>query len=422
MWRGFRRVEDPSSHGGHNPEGWPITGSPPSPWTNGRHRCPIAPVRLSITHQPLQPTWVSLPRCFSRCNVWSAVWALSRKSLCVDPSCRVFSFNFNVVGINVVLCVPFVFNFSSDVANLALCWISHPGSPCLIFLVPWDSDVVVTLHWSQHYSAGRSDLGATSAVQVSGGQIPPSAKSRQHIISLLQAVLRPPCILHLLAQEIHRQMTPQDLSSQVPSSRKLSPSTSELLFATSPRKNFKTWCPQSSLEQKRSLLGLCVILDESIEEKGEEDVLRVPCIAWDIAQEMEWRFCEKHNLNLSHAWACNIMCDVRIDCAHLYRLNCGVWEVYLFTLLIVDCQGIGSFRQAKNNYLKKKKDCRNHFCNRFSYACIGLSTYFSVQSRLKIANNPNYDSTSHRCAAPGARMKTNLLKDNISIQFEGWTL
>ena len=173
--------------------------------------------------------------------------------------------------------------------------------------------------------------------------------------SHLQAVLRPPCILHLLAQEIHRQMTPQDLSSHVPSSRKLSRSTPELLCATSPRKNFKTWCSQSSSEQKRSLLGLCVFLDESIrhppgsrgsaqgflvvsnlcrpgtEEKGEEDVLRVPCIAWDIAQEMEWRFCEKHNLNLSHAWVCNIMCDVRIDCAHLYRLKCGVWEVYLFT-------------------------------------------------------------------------------------------
>ena len=43
----------------------------------------------------------------------------------------------------------------------------------------------------------------------------------------------------------------------------------------------------------------------------------------------------------------------------------------------------------------------------------------TVQSRLQTANDPNFDSTSkHRAAAIG-RMKTNLLKDNISIQFEG---
>ena len=34
-------------------------------------------------------------------------------------------------------------------------------------------------------------------------------------------------------------------------------------------------------------------------------------------------------------------------------------------------------------------------------------------------NNPNFDSTSHRRAADIARMKTNLLKENMSIQFEG---
>ena len=44
---------------------------------------------------------------------------------------------------------------------------------------------------------------------------------------------------------------------------------------------------------------------------------------------------------------------------------------------------------------------------------------FTVQSRLKIANNPNFVSTSFPCIAATARMKTNMLKDNISIQFEG---
>ena len=253
-----------------------------------------------------------------------------------------------------------MFSLSFSISLQPLLFWSCVEFPTLVRLV-WFFWCLETVTSWQHCidhnttSAGLSNLGATPAVQVSGGQIPPSAKSVQHIISHLQAVLRPPCILRLLTQEIHRQMTPQDLSSQVPSSRKLPPSTPELLWATSPRKNFKTWCSQSSSEQKRSLLGLCVILDESVrhspgsrgsaegfldvgnrcrpgtEEEGEEDVLRVPCIAWDIAQEMEWRFCEKHNLNLSHAWACNIMCDVRIDCAHLYRLKCGVWEVYLFT-------------------------------------------------------------------------------------------
>ena len=44
---------------------------------------------------------------------------------------------------------------------------------------------------------------------------------------------------------------------------------------------------------------------------------------------------------------------------------------------------------------------------------------FTVPSRLKIANNPNFVSASIYCSAATARMKTNLLKDNISIQFEG---
>ena len=44
---------------------------------------------------------------------------------------------------------------------------------------------------------------------------------------------------------------------------------------------------------------------------------------------------------------------------------------------------------------------------------------FTVQSWLKIANTPNFVSTSIHCSAATARMKTNLLKDNISIQFEG---
>ena len=45
----------------------------------------------------------------------------------------------------------------------------------------------------------------------------------------------------------------------------------------------------------------------------------------------------------------------------------------------------------------------------------------TVQSKLKIAKNPNFDSTSHRRAAPSALTKTKLLvwlKGKISILFE----
>ena len=49
---------------------------------------------------------------------------------------------------------------------------------------------------------------------------------------------------------------------------------------------------------------------------------------------------------------------------------------------------------------------------------ISPSKIVTVQSRLKIANNPNFDPTSNRRPS-SARVNTNLLKDNISIQFEG---
>ena len=97
----------------------------------------------------------------------------------------------------------------------------------------------------------------------------------------------------------------------------------------------------------------------------------------------------------------------------------AVWEVLLLTLP-VGCLGIESCRQAKNNNLNKRKCCRNHFMQQVPL-CLWFrpKKFFTVQSRLKIANNPNFDSTSNRRAAAIARMKTNLLKDNISIQFEG---
>ena len=66
-------------------------------------------------------------------------------------------------------------------------------------------------------------------------------------------------------------------------------------------------------------------------------------------------------------------------------------------------QGIWDFRQAKNDNLNK---------NIFKV---------TVQSRLKIGKNPNFDSTSNRRAAPSAVTKTKLLvclKGKFSVQFE----
>ena len=75
------------------------------------------------------------------------------------------------------------------------------------------------------------------------------------------------------------------------------------------------------------------------------------------------------------------------------------------------------------NYLNKIKGiCRNHFLSwghRFPCADDFDLQILTVQTRLKIANDLNFDSTSIRSSGATARMKTNMLKDNISIQFEG---
>ena len=58
-------------------------------------------------------------------------------------------------------------------------------------------------------------------------------------------------------------------------------------------------------------------------------------------------------------------------------------------------------------------------CDKFPCADEFDLTNFTVQSKLKIANNPNFVSTSIHSFAATAKMKTNLLEDSISIQFEG---
>ena len=64
--------------------------------------------------------------------------------------------------------------------------------------------------------------------------------------------------------------------------------------------------------------------------------------------------------------------------------------------------------------------CVVQLCDRFP--CADDFDFFekiTVQSMLKLAINPNFVSTSIHCLVATARMKTNLLKDSISIQFEG---
>ena len=113
------------------------------------------------------------------------------------------------------------------------------------------------------------------------------------------------------------------------------------------------------------------------------------------------------------------MCDVLRKCLRLYR---AMREGVLFTPS-VDCLGIESCQQTKNNDLDKRKNiCRNHcLCGAMGFPMLMISTLRSLlfSRGLKIATNPNFDSTSIHCSAATARMKTNLLKDNSSIQFEG---
>ena len=81
----------------------------------------------------------------------------------------------------------------------------------------------------------------------------------------------------------------------------------------------------------------------------------------------------------------------------------AVWAGVLFTPP-VDCLGAESCRQAKNNHLnnerKKKMSeslscCVVQQCDKFPCADdFDLENFFTDQSRLKIAKNPNFDSTS----------------------------
>ena len=131
-------------------------------------------------------------------------------------------------------------------------------------------------------------------------------------------------------------------------------------------------------------------------------MLGVLCMSWDMVRNKRWNgkmFWAHNSWALSHAWACNIMCNVLTKCLRLY-MQCE--EGVLFTLT-VDCPGIESCRQAKNNYLNKIKTIfRNHFLlwsHRFPYADDFDRKFYTVQFRLKIDNNPNFDSISIHCSA-----------------------
>ena len=84
----------------------------------------------------------------------------------------------------------------------------------------------------------------------------------------------------------------------------------------------------------------------------------------------------------------------------------------------IDCLGSESCQQAKKQLPEQEKNLVWRGATGFP-VLISTLKIFTVQSRLKIANNPNFDSTSIHRSAATARMKTNLLKNNISIQFEG---
>ena len=85
--------------------------------------------------------------------------------------------------------------------------------------------------------------------------------------------------------------------------------------------------------------------------------------------------------------------------------------------------GIWKFPASEKQLTEHEKSCRNTLLvwrGATSFPMlISTLTFLTVQSKLKIANNPNFDSTSIHRSAATARMKTNLLKNKNSIQFEG---
>ena len=98
----------------------------------------------------------------------------------------------------------------------------------------------------------------------------------------------------------------------------------------------------------------------------------------------------------------------------------AMWEGVLFTPP-VDCLPASEKQLPERETMLSESLLVVCFDCATSFPVLMISTVnkITVQSGWQIANNPNFDSTSIHCSAATAKMKTNLLKDNISIQFEG---
>ena len=161
----------------------------------------------------------------------------------------------------------------------------------------------------------------------------------------------------------------------------------------------------------------------------QKKMMRKTCCVFRVSWRETWRerwndfFLSDTISGLSHACSVSTLCKtVQTKRELLHAFKYGVWEVYLFTPF-VGCQGIESFQQAQNNYLKKRSV---EIISATSYPVQILLKDFSTKNfhcsvQVENAKNLNFDSTSNRRAAPSARIKTNWLvwlKGKISIQFE----
>ena len=133
--------------------------------------------------------------------------------------------------------------------------------------------------------------------------------------------------------------------------------------------------------------------------------------------EMKRIFWHTIRLTLSHRCGtrneCNVMCGQSV-----LICTCCVRRVTVHTprRLPGNCKLPASEKQLPE---QEKMVSESLHAAVLPVLMISSPKFFTVQSRLKIANNPDFDSTSNHRASAIARMKTNLLKDNISIQFEG---
>ena len=139
-------------------------------------------------------------------------------------------------------------------------------------------------------------------------------------------------------------------------------------------------------------------------------------------QEMEW----KNVLGTQYStWTTRERVTSCVMCwQSVYVCTCNVRRCSVHTSPSITWElEVAASEEQLTTWTRQKEFVGIISCSEAKSFPLLISTFkkITVQSRLKIANNPNFVSTSIHCPAATARMKTNLLKENISIQFDGET-